>query len=132
MPARDPLAVLARVRRLETDQARRHLAERLARGAAAAARLEAADRAIAAEAACAAQPADYAAWLVRGRADRARAAGLLALEREAEETARQALAAARAASRAVELLAEDRAREAARTEARRVQARLDDHVAARR
>lgn len=132
MPARDPLAVLARLRRLETDQARRHLAERLARSATAAARLDAADHAFAAEAGCAALPADYAAWLVRGRADRARAAGLLALERAAEETARQALADARAAGRAVELLTEERTRAAARKEARRVQARLDDHAATRR
>ena len=129
MPARDPLAVLARLRRLETDQARRFLAERVARSVAAAAREEAATATIAAEAATC-QPEAFGAWLTRGLAERARAAHLAELAEREAEAARAALAEARARQRAVERLVEDRARAAARAAARAEQAALDDRSAA--
>ena len=132
MPARDPLAVLARLRRVETDQARRRLGERIARSAAAEVRVQAAQDAFAREGAVADQPSDYGAWLVRGLAERARATLALDLERRAEAEARQALTDARGAGRAVERLAADRARTDARDAGRTAQARIDDIMAARR
>jgi hypothetical protein len=131
MPSRDPLAVLARLRRLETDQARRLLADRLARGGAATGRAEAAAAALVSEAAATTQPGDYGAWLTRGLAERARAEHALLLARQEEDAARQALAAARSAERAVETLAAERARRAAREALRADQARLDDRAATR-
>jgi hypothetical protein len=132
MPARDPLAVLARLRRIETDRARRLLGDRLARTAEAEARAVAAsDRLGRERAAAAAMPADLGAWLARGLAARDRAAAALAQAAATEATARDALAAARAAECAVETLRAARRVAAAREAARGVQAALDDRTAGR-
>jgi hypothetical protein len=130
MPARDPLAILARLRRLETDQARRFLAERVGRSAAADEQAEAAVAAIAAEAATS-QPDAFGAWLTRGLAARARAAHLAAIAEREAEAARAALADARAGELAVAQLVEARMRAAARAAARAEQAALDDRSATR-
>ena len=86
----DPLASLARLRRLETGAARRRLAEDAGRLLAAEARAEAAGAALAAEQGAAAVPADYAAWVGKGMAERDRAAlgAAHAAERLAEGRAR--------------------------------------------
>jgi hypothetical protein len=123
--ARDPLATLARLRRLAVSEARRDLAEALAAEDAALARATAAEAALTDEAETA-EPAAYAAWLPRGLAEaRAEAAKAEAAARAAERQ-RLALAEARAAERAVELLAAKRAAEAAKAADRRAQAMLDE------
>ncbi len=131
MPAADPLAVLARLRRLETQQARRILAERLARCAAADARAEAAAAAIAREAAVGQSDA-FGAWVVRGLAERSRTAHLAEGAAREVQAARAVLGAARAAERVVERLAEERRRVAGRAAARAEQVALDDRGAAAR
>jgi len=123
--ARDPLEVLARLRRLETRAAQRHLAERLAVLQAAESRLQAATQAPAAEAATD-DPAAFGAWLPRALAERERA-GLALHQAEASITAaREALAVVRAAERAIEMVQEGRMQAARRARARREQAVLDD------
>jgi hypothetical protein len=122
---RDPLAVLLRLRGVETLLARRRLAEDLAAGAAAETKAEAARVALGEEARSAGG-ADHAAWLPRGLAERDRAveetrrAGARAVE------SATALGTARAAERAVERLAETRAAEARREAVRREQVQLDE------
>ncbi|MGG5818516.1 flagellar FliJ family protein [Falsiroseomonas sp. HW251] len=127
---RDPLAVLARLRRLEVEQARRILASQQEALSAAAARAAAADAALDAERHGA--PADYAAFLPKGLAERERAAQALRRAQGSLELARMALADRRTRQRAVEMLAEGRANAARRDAARREQLGLDEHVAARR
>jgi hypothetical protein len=122
----DPLASLARLRRLETGAARRRLAEDAGRLLAAEARAEAAGAALLAEQGAAAVPADYAAWLGKGMAERDRAAlgAAHAVERLAE--GRVALAEARVAERCIEQLMQDRAAAAKALPSRKAQAATDD------
>jgi flagellar export protein FliJ len=124
--ARDPLDVLARLRRLEVAQARRDLAGRAATLDEAAVRAEAVERALEAERAHA--PADYAAFLPRALAAREDAARSVRRAQAALEVARIALADRRAQERAVERLAEARAEAARDAAARREQAALDDRT----
>ena len=126
MPTRpDPLVSLARLRRLETGAARRRLAEDADRLLAAEARAEAAGAALLAERGAAA-PADYAAWIGRGMAERDRAAlgAAHAAHRLAE--GRAALAGARLAERCSELLMRDKAAAARALLQRKAQAATDD------
>jgi flagellar biosynthesis chaperone FliJ len=111
MSRRDPLEVLAKLRGLARDTARRSLAE-AQRGLAAA---ELADRQVAGallrEAVAA--PAEYAAWLPAAALARDRTAAALRQAGATETLARAELVAARAAAEAVEAML------AARREARR-------------
>jgi flagellar biosynthesis chaperone FliJ len=123
--ARDPLATLARLRRLAVSEAKRDLAQALAAEDAALTRAAAAEAALTGEAETA-EPGAYAAWLPRGIAEaRAEAAKAEAALR-ATERQRLSLAEARAAERAVEMLAAKREAEAARVADRRAQALLDE------
>lgn len=124
MPA-DPLAVLARLRGLETCAAQQRLATQLGRVAAAAARVAAAEGALLEERG-AGDPAGYAAWLPRALAERDRAALAERLAEDSLQAAQSALAECRAAERAVARLREQRAAEARRQAGRRQQALLDD------
>ena len=124
--ARDPLTVLARLRRLEVEQARRMLASQREERDAAATRAAAAEEALRAEAD--GSSVDYAAFLPRGMAERERAAAALRRAQAALELARIALADRRAQERAVEQLAELRAATAQAEAARREQALLDDRA----
>lgn len=123
--ARDPLATLARLRKLAVSEAKRDLADALRAEDAALARAMAAEAALTDEAATA-EPGAYAAWLPRGIAvARAEATKAEAAAR-ATERQRLSLAEARAAERAVELLAARREAEAAKAADRRAQAMLDE------
>jgi hypothetical protein len=124
MPA-DPLAVLARLRGLETRAAQQRLAGQLGRVAAVAARVVVAEGALLEER-DAGDPADYASWLPRALAERERAALAERLAETSLQTARSALADCRAAERAVERLREQHAAEARLQAGRRQQAPLDD------
>ena len=128
----DPLATLARLRKLETDLARQRLAEGMARVAAAEGRAREASGALESEQDAAGVPADYAAWVARGLAERDRAARALALTEARAAEARSGLVAARTAERALEVLRDHRAEAAARHAARRASALLDDFAARRR
>ena len=121
---RDPLLALARLRRLETTEARRRLG-------AAFARLDDAERRSAAAAAsltgeAAGIAGDYAAWLRRGLAERDRALIARGLTEAGAATAQGLLAEANAAERALALLREARLRAARQRQARRRQAALDE------
>jgi hypothetical protein len=123
--ARDPLATLARLRRLAVNEAKRDLADGLAAEDAALARATAAEAALTGEAETI-EPGAYAAWLPRGLAV-ARAEGAKAeAAGRATERQRLSLAEARAAERAVEMLAAKRDAEAAKLADRRAQAMLDE------
>ena len=127
--ARDPLAVLARLRQIETEAARRRLGQAVGRAEVALLAEASARGALVAEAS--APGPDYGAWLPRGLAQRDRAA---LARRRAEAGLAEAAAAlgeARAAERAVELLAATQARLARRQAARRAQAQLDEAAARR-
>ncbi len=102
MPRRDPLEVLAKLRGLARDTARRGLAE-AQRGLAAA---ELADRQVAEALVreAVAAPAEYAAWLPAAALARDRAASALRQAGAAEALAREELVAARAAAEAVEAM----------------------------
>lgn len=129
MPA-DPLASLARLRRLQTGLARQRLAEQAARVGAAEARTAAADLALHAERG-AGDVADFGAWVARGLAERDRARiGLRLTEARAAE-ARDGLVAARTAERALEVLREARATALAKRLVRRADRALDDRAAQR-
>jgi len=121
----DPLVSLARLRRLETGLARRRVAEDADRLLAAESRAEAAGAALRTEQGAAA-PADYAAWVGRGLAERERAAlgAAHAAQRSAE--GRAALAEARVAERCIEQLMQNRAAAAESLQRRKAQAALDD------
>jgi flagellar biosynthesis chaperone FliJ len=131
MPPRDPLATLARLRKLETDLARQRLAESLGRVAAAEARAIAAAGALRSEQG-AGPPVDYAAWLRRGLAERDRAARALALTEARSEQARTGLAGARTAERSLERLREQRREAMADRAERRATLLLDDLASRRR
>jgi flagellar biosynthesis chaperone FliJ len=122
--ARDPLAMLARLRLTQVAAAQREMGTRRAEADAAAARAAAAAQALLAEGAAA--PADYAAFLPRARAERDAAVSATQRAEAALELARTGLAEARTAERAVqEVAAQGRA--AARKKARqREQALIDD------
>lgn len=110
----DPLASLARLRRLETGAARRRLAEDTGRLLAAEDRVEAARAALCSEQG-AGVAADYAAWVGKGMAERDRAALGAAHAAERMARGRAALAEARLAERCIErLLAEREAKARAR------------------
>lgn len=121
----DPLASLARLRRLETGAARRRLAEDADRLRAAEARAEAAGAALLAERGAGA-PSDYAAWVGRGMAERDRA--VLGAAHAADRTAgaRAALAEARVAERCIEDLLRGRAAVGRALLRRKAQAVADD------
>jgi hypothetical protein len=121
----DPLASLARLRRLETGAARRRIAEDADRLAAAEARAEAAGAALLAERGAGA-PADYAAWVGRGMAERDRAVLGAAHAAERLDEGRAALAEARVAERCIEQLMRDRAAAAEALLRRKAQAAADD------
>lgn len=130
----DPLATLCRLHTLEVMAGRRAVAEqataeRHAEAASAAATAALATEAVAAGAVLALHPADYAAWLPRGREQAARREAEHALATRATEAARETLAAARAAEGAAESLLEARRMAALRLALRRAQARLDEIAA---
>lgn len=125
---RDPLAALARLRRLDTDEARRLLGEANARLAVAEARAAAAAAALVEEAGPGGE-GDYGRWLARGLAERDRALRAAGFAAESARIARQGLAERRAAERATEQLRESRAEWARRKAARHAQARLDEAAA---
>jgi hypothetical protein len=130
----DPLATLARLRRLEVAQARKQLAERNAALAAAEARHDVAraapgreaDAANRAASAATAAPADYAAWLPLGLAERERAARAAQHSANLAQMARDALTLHRTAERQVELLREQQAAALALKTRRKQQALLDE------
>lgn len=126
--ARDPLAALARLRRLESDEARRALGEANTRLAAAEARSVSAEAALSAEGAPGGE-GDYGRWLIRGLAERDRAARAVGFAVESAEIARQGLAERRAAERALAQLREVRAEIARRKIFRQGQLLLDEAAA---
>lgn len=123
--ARDPVALLARLRRIEMRRAQRHLAERLAMAGAAEARLAAAEDALPAEAAMD-NAAAFGAWLPRALAERDRARLASGQARTLVEESRDVLAAAQVALRAVELFQARRSAAERLADLRREQAALDD------
>lgn len=127
--ARDPLRLLARLRGIARDAARRSLAEAEATRAAAEAAHSAAAEAPLREAACAA-PADYGAWLPAAREARVTAENVLLRADAAAEVAREALVAARAEAEALERLRAARRAALRRARLAREQVALED--AARR
>ncbi|MDN3567071.1 hypothetical protein ACFQY5_07725 [Paeniroseomonas aquatica] len=129
--ARDPLGALARLRRLETTEAKRRLGEAFHRLGAAEARVAEASARLQAETVAAA-PADYAAWLRRGLAERDRAGIAHGLARAGAATAQAVLAEARAAERGLDALREARQAAAAQGAERRAQALLDEAATRRR
>ncbi|MCO6414898.1 hypothetical protein JYK14_01740 [Siccirubricoccus sp. KC 17139] len=122
---RDPLAVLARLRRLETETARRRLGEAYGRLGAAEERVEAAAAALTLQAGHG-LPADYGTWLQRGLAERERAQRAVGVAERVAAAAAEALGEARAAERGLEKLREARAEAAAKRAARKAQALLDE------
>lgn len=123
--ARDPLAVLRRLRATEVEQAKRAFGDRLSRLAAAEQSGQAAEEALRREAALAAEPRDHAAWLPLGLRQRGEAAQAVRRAEAAAEQARVALAAARATERAVERLQERREAEAGQCAAKSERQALD-------
>jgi hypothetical protein len=121
----DPLTSLARLRRLQTGAARRRLAEDAGRLLAAETRAETATAALLTEREAGA-PADYAAWIGRGRAERDRAALGAAHAAERLAQGQAALAEARVAERCIEQLMLDRAAAAGSHRERKAQAATDD------
>lgn len=113
--ARDPLIVLARLRALQRDEARRGMAAAQAALAGAEQAAGAAGEAFAREATCG-PVVDYAAWLPAARLGRQHAGEALTQAEAAAEAARLALLTARAEAEAVEQLR--RAQRAARRRAR--------------
>ncbi len=122
---RDILAALAQVRHLESGLARRQLAEDADRLTAAGIRAETADAALRTEQAAGA-PADYAAWVGKGLAERERTALGVAHAAERHGQARAALTAARVAERCIERLREDCASAERTRHLRKAQAATDD------
>ncbi len=122
----DPLTSLARLRRLQTGAAaRRRLAEDAGPLLAAETRAETATAALLTEREAGA-PADYAAWIGRGRAERDRAALGAAHAAERLAQGQAALAEARVAERCIEQLMLDRAAAAGSHRERKAQAATDD------
>ena len=122
---RDPMEVLARLRAIGRDTARREMAAAQARLAAAEDARRAAAEALLAEAEDAA-PVDYAAWLPAAFRARIRAGEGQRRAAAEAEAARAALVLARADAEAVESLLDVRRAEARRERLRAEQAVLDD------
>jgi flagellar biosynthesis chaperone FliJ len=123
--ARDPLAVLARLRRLETETARRRLGEAYGRLAGAEARAAEAGAALTRQGTLG-LPTDYGTWLTRGLAERDRADRARGFAEATAAAAAASLGEARAAERGLELLREARAERAQQQARRRAQALLDE------
>ncbi|MBE9607357.1 hypothetical protein IAI18_21015 [Acetobacteraceae bacterium H6797] len=128
--ARDPLAILQRLRDLEVTEAQRRLAERRAQEDLAQRQAEATAAALLSEAAQR-DPHGFAAWMPRGRAEQERAARLAHIAGNQRAEAERGLAEARAALKGVERLAEMREEEAKKAREKKVQGLLDE-VGARR
>ena len=122
---RDPLAALARLRRLETTEAKRRLGDAFHRLDGAERRIAAAAASLPGEAA-AGVAGDYALWLRRGLAERDRAMIARGLAEAGAATAQALLAEASAAERALAQLREAQRQAARQRQARRQQAALDD------
>jgi flagellar export protein FliJ len=123
--AKDPLATLQKLRRLEAQAERRALAERLATEAAAQQAVAAAEKLLREERSEGWNP-NLGAFIQKALDDRAAAQQAEEQARQATDRQRQILADARAAERVVEKLRENRATEAAREEARREQNLMDE------
>ena len=123
--AKDPLATLQKLRRLEAQAERRALAERLAAEAMAQQAVTAAEQALRQESSEGLNP-NLGAFIQKALDDRAAAKEEQARARQETDRQRQMLADARAAERVVEKLRENRAAEAAREEARREQNLMDE------
>jgi flagellar export protein FliJ len=123
--AKDPLATLQKLRRLEAQTERRALAERLAAEEAARQAATAADQTLRQESSEGWNP-NLGAFIQKALDDRAAAREAEERARQATDRQRQILADARAAERVVEKLRENRAAEAAREEARREQNLMDE------
>ena len=123
--AKDPLATLQKLRRLEAQAERRALAERLAAEATAQQAVTDAEQALRQESSEGLNP-NLGAFIQKALDDRAAAKEEQARARQETDRQRQMLADARAAERVVEKLRENRAAEAAREEARREQNLMDE------
>jgi flagellar export protein FliJ len=123
--AKDPLATLQKLRRLEAQAERRALAERLAAEATAQQAVTDAEQALRQESSEGLNP-NLGAFIQKALDDRAAAKEEQARARQETDHQRQRLADARAAERVVEKLRENRAAEAAREEARREQNLMDE------
>lgn len=123
--AKDPLATLQKLRRLEAQAERRALAERLAAEATAQQAVTDAEQALRQESSEGLNP-NLGAFIQKALDDRASAKEEQARARQETDRQRQMLADARAAERVVEKLRENRAAEAAREEARREQNLMDE------
>lgn len=133
----DPLGVLLRVRQMAVDQARRALAESLARETAASASCEDIERSIAREMAAACNVAgddgvaeSFAAWLRTILPAQTAAEAARANAASATEEARAVLAATRAGVRAVESMRERQETER-RLKREQAEQRLLDEAASR-
>ena len=123
--AKDPLATLQKLRRLEAQAERRALAERLAAEATAQQAVTDAEQALRQESSEGLNP-NLGAFIQKALDDRATAKEEQARARQETDRQRQMLADARAVERVVEKLRENRAAEAAREEARREQNLMDE------
>jgi flagellar export protein FliJ len=123
--AKDPLATLQKLRRLEAQAERRALAERLAAEEAARQTVAAADQALRQESSEGWNP-NLGAFIQKALDDRTAAQQAQEEARQQTDRQRQMLADARAAERVVEKLRENRAAEAALEEARREQNLMDE------
>ena len=123
--AKDPLATLQKLRRLEAQAERRALAEKLAAEAAAQQAVHAAEQTLRQESSEGLNP-NLGAFIQKALHDRATAQAAQEEARHATDRQRQMLADARAAERVVEKLRENRTAEAAREEARREQNLMDE------
>ena len=123
--AKDPLATLQKLRRLEAQAERRALAERLAAEEAARQATLAAERLLREESSEGLNP-NLGAFIQKALDDRAAAYAAQKNAQHATDRQRQMLAEARAAERVVVKLRENRAAEAAREEARREQNQMDE------
>jgi flagellar export protein FliJ len=127
------LAVVARLRHLAVDEAKRALADCLTAEAVAADAARQLDTLIAAETDAASDPSgddrsveSFSVWLRRVGADRTAAANLLASAETRSAEARAVLAASRSAARAMDELLEGRGAERRLAADRREQAALDE------
>ncbi|MGI9129274.1 MAG: flagellar FliJ family protein [Roseomonas sp.] len=123
--AKDPLATLQKLRRLEAQAERRALAERLTTEATAQQAVAAAEKLLREETSEGWNP-NLGAFIQKALDDRSAAQQAEEQARQATDRQRQILADARAAERVVEKLRENRAAEAAREEARREQNLMDE------
>ncbi len=128
---RNPLLALARLRRLETTEAKRRLGDAFHRLGMAEDQVAEAAAALQAEMA-AALPAEYAAWLRRGLAERDRAGIAHGLARTGAATAQALLGEAWAAEQGLDSLQAARKAAASQAAERRAQAMLDEVAANRR